>query len=878
MSQEKKISNKSPFVSIHVFLLICIAAILIWQVNQLIAALEHTNKIIAKTNLVERQIVDLQIGLRGFVITGDPVFVEPYDKALQELPATMESFRKLVKDNPQQIKRFDQVVVLLKEWEKFSKNVINLKKLKKDPTILIQGLHGKTLIDSIRIKIREILSAEGQLEAERLSLTYWQSKRFFWILLTTLVLIGLLLLRSLILRRRWEAALEENKAQLEASEANYREADFNLGLALDSAKMGTWWMDIKSMRMHISPTLADLYGIAESEMTNSDFIAKHIHPDDRDELRLKLKETFSNLKPSYQEFRIIHTDGEVRWHYSKSKFSFDKEGKLIRLYGVQGDRTEGKLIGDKLRESEEKYRNLVIDAQDGIVIVSDDGQIIFANNQLEKMFGYSSKELLNQPIEILVPETLRRIHFQQRTEYLANPAKRPMGRIGFEINGCHKNGNEFPVEIGLSPSETQKGKIITAIVRDMSARNKREKQTQFLALVSLVLAESLDNADTLKKMAELVVNQIADGCVVRLLEEDAKFHLEVIVHRDSKMQLFLERLANSLYTRGILPIEVREALQTKTVRIRNDFNETRIADLKLNSEERQNLEQLGEFNSVVIPLRIKGEVIGTLSLLSNKIKQQLEESDIGFLESIGTQLAFSIENVHLYNKAQRAIKLREEILAIVSHDLRNPLSTIQMASQLLPSIVGDENKIKTFSKKILRSTDQMKRMIEDLMDFAKIQEGNLSIEKKVEEPNKVIDLVFEMMKGQADEKGLELLMKVSPEFPIIQFDYQRIAQALLNLVGNAIKFTEVGGCIHLSALELKGGVKFSVTDTGPGISEQDLPKIFDRYWQAKRSKTLSAGLGLSIAKGIVEAHDGKIWVESKIGHGSSFYFVLPIST
>lgn len=121
-------------------------------------------------------------------------------------------------------------------------------------------------------------------------------------------------------------------------------------------------------------------------------------------------------------------------------------------------------------------------------------------------------------------------------------------------------------------------------------------------------------------------------------------------------------------------------------------------------------------------------------------------------------------------------------------------------------------------------------------------------------------------------------MKVSPEFPIIQFDQQRIAQALLNLVGNAIKFTEVGGCIHLSALELKDGVKFSVTDTGPGISEQDLPKIFDRYWQAKRSKTLSAGLGLSIAKGIVEAHDGKIWVESKIGHGSSFYFVLPIST
>ena len=108
------------------------------------------------------------------------------------------------------------------------------------------------------------------------------------------------------------------------------------------------------------------------------------------------------------------------------------------------------------------------------------------------------------------------------------------------------------------------------------------------------------------------------------------------------------------------------------------------------------------------------------------------------------------------------------------------------------------------------------------------------------------------------------------------FDNQRIAQALLNLLGNAIKFTETGGIVQISAVESLGAVKFSVSDTGPGILEEDLPKLFDRYWQAKRSNTASAGLGLSITKGIIEAHGSLIRVESQIGKGSTFYFTLPV--
>ncbi len=626
-------------------------------------------------------------------------------------------------------------------------------------------------------------------------------------------------------------------------------AELNLSLALENGKMGSWWMDVLAMKTEISSSLAALYGTTETLWNTSEFIDKFIHPDDRAEIHLLVTKAHYCLKPLYHEFRIIRADGEIRWHYLRCSFSFDKEKDTIRLLGIQGDRTEGKINGDKLRESEERYRNLVADAQDGIVIIDGVGQIIFGNSQIEVMFGYCLNELINQPIELLMPSHLHISHVQHRDRFLANPTKRPMGRPGLELNGRRKDGSEFPVDIGLSPSQTTNGKIVTAIIRDMSIRKKKEEQVEFIATAGRVLAESFENdVDVLKKITELVVTRLAEGCAVRLLGEDKQLQLASIIHRDLNKQKILEESSSAII----------EVLETKIVQINNDFSE------------------FGEFNSAIIPMNSNGKMIGIISIISDKSKMKFEESDKEFLESIGTQIAVALENSRLYSKAQNAIKLREEILAIVSHDLKNPLNLIHMTGQILPRFANDKAKILNFSEKILRASSQMKRMIDDLMDFSKIQEGMLSIELKVEKPKQVLETVTEVMRPQADEKGVLLTMDVSPELPDIMFDNQRIAQALLNLLGNAIKFTETGGIVQISAVESLGAVKFSVSDTGPGILEEDLPKLFDRYWQAKRSNTASAGLGLSITKGIIEAHGSLIRVESQIGKGSTFYFTLPV--
>lgn len=532
-----------------------------------------------------------------------------------------------------------------------------------------------------------------------------------------------------------------------------------------------------------------------------------------------------------------------------------------------------------IKSAEAKYRGLLESAQDAIIVVGATGNIEFVNDQVTKWFGYERVELIGQPMEILIPERLRGVHIRQRDEYLAHPTQRAMGRIGLDLKGRRKDGSEFPVDVSLSPSETLEEKIVTAVIRDMTEKHRQEAQIRFLAKISRMLAASLDYEETLKKAAALIVSEIADGCIVRLLEDDGKLHVKAVANRNPERQLALENLVKSLDARGIYLVDVSSVLSMHEVLLKSEFKNSDFNNLAIDEDEQRQLKQLGISSYAAIPLLIHDRLIGVLSFVSDVSRRRFEEFDTIFFESVGMRVVLSIENARLYKEAQASIKVREEILAIVSHDLKNPLTAIDMAGQLLPKIkANDQPKLLVFSEKIRRATDQMQRMIADLMDFSKIQTGKLAIVKHAEKPNAVIAMVFEMMKAQADEKGLKFSLEVSPELPVIQCDKQRIVQALSNLVGNAIKFTENNGHIHISAVESEGCVKFSVADTGPGISEEDLPKVFDRYWQAKRSKSLSAGLGLSITKGIIESHGGKIWVESKLGEGSIFYFMLPVSS
>jgi signal transduction histidine kinase len=176
---------------------------------------------------------------------------------------------------------------------------------------------------------------------------------------------------------------------------------------------------------------------------------------------------------------------------------------------------------------------------------------------------------------------------------------------------------------------------------------------------------------------------------------------------------------------------------------------------------------------------------------------------------------------------------------------------------------------------VRRAADRMNRMIQDLLDVKRMEAGRLAIDVKAESPVSLINDTIDMLRPIASGSTIRLEANVEEGLPQVLADSARIQQVLSNLVGNAVKFTPRNGRVSITAEPAEGEVRFGVIDTGPGIPAEQLPHIFGRFWQAQPSDRRGIGLGLAIAKGIVEAHKGKIWVESHVGLGSTFYFTLP---
>lgn len=231
--------------------------------------------------------------------------------------------------------------------------------------------------------------------------------------------------------------------------------------------------------------------------------------------------------------------------------------------------------------------------------------------------------------------------------------------------------------------------------------------------------------------------------------------------------------------------------------------------------------------------------------------------------------------------AEAAVRARDEVLRVVSHDLGNSLSAVSIQAMLLertPPERRDDAEVRKRTGSIRHLVAAMQRLRQDLLDVASIEAGRLSIELGPLDVGSLVEEAIALHADLAGEKSLRLELRLPEDVPLVCADRQRLLQVVSNLLGNAIKFTPAGGSITLRAAPEDGAVHVSVSDTGPGIPPDDLPHVFDRFWKARRGNRHGAGLGLAIAKGIVEAHGGRIWAESKPGEGSTFHFTVPLYT
>jgi signal transduction histidine kinase len=247
-------------------------------------------------------------------------------------------------------------------------------------------------------------------------------------------------------------------------------------------------------------------------------------------------------------------------------------------------------------------------------------------------------------------------------------------------------------------------------------------------------------------------------------------------------------------------------------------------------------------------------------------------------EALAQRAALSIANARLLRETQRALKVRDDVLAVVSHDLRNPVATIGLLADLLRNAEpGNRTQLAELAGNIQRSVDDMHLLIDDLLDFARIHSATFSVELHPHRLDDVVTPVVDRLRLLAGARRQTIDVDIPADLPPVDVDVRRVRQVIANLVGNAVKFTGTGGAIRIEARQHEAMVRVSVTDTGIGIPPEYLSRIFDRFWQPPHAQHRGTGLGLSIAKGIVEAHGGVIAAESTPGQGSTFAFTLHVA-
>lgn len=399
--------------------------------------------------------------------------------------------------------------------------------------------------------------------------------------------------------------------------------------------------------------------------------------------------------------------------------------------------------------------------------------------------------------------------------------------------------------------------------RHRQERAQRELE-RFLAEATTKLGASLDYETVLDRAIDLLVPRYADTCLI-CLKGTGDFIPALSRYADKDAG----RRRGSIVPDGVMDAVLRDG--------RCRLYEAIDPASRLDVLGREYLEVLDKTGLVpqsllCVPLLARGRVLGAILLMAGHGGRRYERLDLALVRDLAQRLSIAIDNALLYREAQDAVRHRDELLAVVSHDLRNPLSTIVARGEAM--LAG--TRMPGNPEAIVRAARRMQRLTDDLVDAAAIDVGRLSIERRRCSPVGLVGEVIDMLRPLAEKKRIGLEVVPPPGDLFVLGDQGRIIQVLENLVGNAIKFTPNGGSVTVRSESDGAHLRVAVRDTGPGIAPEHIAHLFERFWRVK-TRWDGVGLGLYIAKGIVEAHGGDIGVTSTIGGGSTFFFTLPIA-
>jgi PAS domain S-box-containing protein len=595
--------------------------------------------------------------------------------------------------------------------------------------------------------------------------------------------------------------------------------------------------------------------------------------------------TQNALRTVLKEKKPVTASGKISnglvdfWYNARLVPAFDEYGNISEIVGYALDTTSEKKAIDLARRATEEKSAAMTASMDGIATIGSDGTIRCINNSFADIYGFANPQF---PIGRNWRHLFAESEITRLIDLVQEALTRQRHWRGESISR-HSDGHYFYSEVSLSQISTDG--VVTGVVcavRDITREKTSQTRRSFVFQAASAISESLDYEVTLKNVANFAVRKFASWCVVTLIGEQGEIE-RVIVGADPQ-----ERDVSTLLSD--IPFRCSENYINKRVHLTHQMDEAHEVDSEFLKElfpdekERKRFEPLEISSYICVPLLVTTTLLGAITFIKGRRKLSLGESpfynelDAAVASEVAGRMALAVQNARLYQETKEAVRSREDLIAAVSHDLKNPLSAISINAELISRASETSSKANVFKKlsgTIRTSVDRMTALIKELLELEKLRGGEFALVKGNFSTKSIVDMAITEIEPLMIEKSILITRSYPQQDTTINVDRERLLQVFSNLLGNALKYTPEKGTIEVSVTPLVHEVKFSVKDTGPGIQPKDLPRIFDRYWRSEISDKMGAGIGLTIARAIVSAHGGSIWAESIYGKGSTFSFTIP---
>ncbi|WAS91586.1 PAS domain S-box protein [Nannocystis punicea] len=680
-------------------------------------------------------------------------------------------------------------------------------------------------------------------------------------------------------------------------EQRLREQRDTLEFAAAATGLGLWHLDMRTHQLTWDEEMVRIHGRGEAP---ADFkrACEWIHPDDRARVDASVHASLTSGSFKDLEYRILHPDGRVVWVLARGKAVRGDDGEVTRLLGGVLDISERKRSEEALRASEERYRTSIGALEEGIVLQSRDGTILTCNASAERLLGLTQDQMVGRTS---LDSRWRAIHedgspfpgdTHPATATLASGE--PQSAV---IMGVHKPDGQLTwISINSRPlflAGPQRPDAVVTSFFDITARKHAEAENERLLQVeraarrravllsetSKLLASSLDVIASLEEVVRHVAPAAADLAIVELLDDHGKFgpsHPVAVAADDAELAAGYHELSRRLgqaHGRGELLALVRHGEVRSTV-VRLDGAPPVLPGVP---KHEPLAERLRYRSTVLVPLTARHERLGVLVLAART--RAFDADDLALAEELALRIAQSLDVARLYGEMQTALHKRDEFIAVASHELRTPLTPLMLQLGRLEHLCHGRAPLTTAVAApkvhtIVRQTERLHRLIEELLDVSQITSGRIHLEP---EPLDLVALIRETLDGFA-ERLARARCPVQLDMParaVGRWDRSRLEQIVSNLLANAMKYG-AGKPIDISLATTPDCVQLSVRDRGIGISLKDQARVFQRFERAVSERHYGGfGLGLWVTRHVAEAMGGSVSVESTPAVGSTFRVHLP---